>query len=342
MSPHRSVPTHVIRRLKDQENSTPRGIHYLRPRSMDPHYRVRVAALPARRSIQLPDLPAILRRLRSRLSRGAGPSGPSAARSRLLLMAGLPLLDGVFASGVMSGAISTPLPALSFGVFVFSGPGCWFAASQLQGSVSCRLRTVCRLYLVVALGAVLSIPFAAVIHGLALPDFRFFSGLVLLGVAADLAGFGISPKTAPPNMVTDPRGSWVWHLRCIASPQAVISIALAASVLYDMRSSSVVLASVEQGAFAHFSVFPAFAVLSGFIVTVAGTFLSAGLERWLAPRWTARAGAVVLGVIALIIIGIPLSTPIVLGLIGVGIALALTGNLWERHHAELSKGEVIR
>src|SRR3989442_5238235 len=72
---------------------------------------------------------------------------------RLLILAGLPLVDGYFLFYLRSEPFRGMLGAIIFGLTAFSGAGCLAAAISLGGSGRGRLRQISKLYLVIALGA---------------------------------------------------------------------------------------------------------------------------------------------------------------------------------------------
>ncbi len=239
-----------------------------------------------------------------------------AAERLLLLMAGLPLVDGVFigAFADRGSAISSLAAAVGFGLLVFGGAGCIAAAASLDGSMPARLWAVTRVYLLVALGALVAMLILPLVRAVVLPDFVLFSTLVLVGVSLQMLGLRAVPDGAPPSSVW---GTWVWCLRLAAMPQAVLAIALCVSVVHVFREGF----EMEDMVSGYEVMLGLAAVGTGYAETVLGLLLALVLGRFLDPVWMRRGGAAGLILVAASILGMPLHPVVPFALLGVGVAV---------------------
>ena len=238
------------------------------------------------------------------------------SEQQLLLLAGLPLVDGVFAGAVASGRLSDPLVAAAFGVNVFSGAGCLACALALEGGVRARLSVVARVYALVLVGAWLVAAAAPLLRAVLLPSFEAFAALVVLGVAFELAGVSAAPLGPPPAPVA---ARWWWALRVAGQPQVVVVLALLASLLDAAvrRPQLTGLASPSAVGLA------AIAVLSGVGLTLLGALFGAAARPFLDVAWIRRAGAAALAVVALAVLGAPIPAPAPLALLLLGLVLSV-------------------
>ena len=148
--------------------------------------------------------------------------------SLLMLAGGLRLINGVHATAVVQGFINHPMGALSYGTIAFTGPGTLAATFALRGSLGARMRLVIGLYLGIILpGALLTLVLLPAIQAILLPESAVFSAIMVGGLALQAFGFDPARIASPVHPGQDRFAS----IRLLASPQAVLSIYLGASLL---------------------------------------------------------------------------------------------------------------
>jgi hypothetical protein len=241
------------------------------------------------------------------------------ANQPLQFMAGLPLVDGVFASALTSGVLADPLTAVAFGLGVFSGSGCITAALSLDGSLARRLAGVLEVYgLFIIPGALMAIVAAPLVGSFVLPEFPAFAALVLVGLALELWGVRVVPD-GPPPASTGAR--WLWGCRLLVMPQVVIPVAVVASALWLIvgAPARVAPASTQLGPIA------LLAPLAGCAETLLAAALAGTVHRLVDPAWIRRAGALTLGLIALQIVGVPIPTTLPPAMLGLAL---VAGAVW--------------
>lgn len=265
---------------------------------------------------------------------------------RLLVLAALPLLDGVAASTLAAGGLAGPLAAIGFGLGAFSGPGCIAEAISLPGSRRQRAGTVLAIYLKFVLpGAIVLAAVAATVRQAVLPSFELFSALILFGLAADQArrAFARRSETVAPAPTETRVGAaeespavladrpisvatpWRAAGRALLEPPVVLGVALAASLLRIVQDPP----PLELTASPEMLRGATIAALAGLALTLAATLLG-GIVRRRIPRPAVRlGGALSLVAIALTILEHPLfpAAPLA-ALLG---ALAI-GALWRLKH----------
>jgi hypothetical protein len=224
----------------------------------------------------------------------------STQEQQLLLLAGLPLIDGVFLSAVASGLLSDPSAAVAIGVNLFSGAGCLAIALSLTGPLRQRVGLVLRVYGfgIFPVAAALAAS-SSTLRGLMLPHFDVFSALVLIGLALEIAGLRVAPGTAQPATIA---AGWSWAARLTGTPQVVLAVAVAASMLYAVKTRPPIAftVSVNDAGMA------ALAVLAGMALTLVGVVFGGALRRRVDSVWIRRGGALGLVAIAACILGAPL------------------------------------
>lgn len=241
----------------------------------------------------------------------------------ILLMAGLPLVDGVFASALVGGIIPGPMAAIIFGLNVFSGSGCLAAAFSMEGTVVHRIISILRIYILFIFpGAVITLTFSPLLQAAAMPGFAFFSGLILLGIAIELWGFKLVPSKPPP-MSTAAR--WLWAIRLLAMPQVILAAVMAASILRSFNMGIPVLPSNPWK-----DSYVLLAVLAGLGMTLSGGLMAARLRKTLDPKWMRRGGAVALSLLALIVIGVQINGMAPLIALGIGLIIGLIRGITKR------------
>ncbi len=242
--------------------------------------------------------------------------------SLLLLAGGLRLINGVHATAVVQGFIDHPAIALSYGTLAFTGPGTLAATFALCGSLRYRLRLVIGLYLGVILpGALLTLVLLPAIRTILLPESAVFSAIMVGGLA--LQAFGFDPTRATPSAH---QGQHRFaSIRLLASPQAVLSIYLGASLLNTIVTHAYIhirlsIPSVSQ------VVGTLLAVGSGmFITVIIGELLAYRWRESLCSTWACRAGGLPLLCLALQILGVPIPSIIAPALFALGIVVGI----WE-------------
>ena len=221
------------------------------------------------------------------------------AEQRLLLLALLPLFDGVAVSALVGHVLTDVRTTVGFGVNVFSGAGCLSIALALAGSRAQRVAAVARVYLlwVFPLG-LLAAAFASVVTQALLPEFVVFSALILIGLALEFAGVGLAPRGPRPSSVS---AQWSWALRLVSVPQIVLVIGLAASLLNVFRTRP---ALSLQPSLAHLSTVT-MAIVAGMVLTLIGALVGELAQEYIDPAAVRLGGAIGLFSIALLILGVP-------------------------------------
>jgi len=236
----------------------------------------------------------------------------SPREQRLLLMAGLPLLDGVFAGALAGGTLTGPLAALNFGALVFSGAGCFVAAFNLEGGLLQKLISVLRVYCGIILpGALLTAFLLPVVHSLVLPQFNLFSALVLWGLALQLLGVPLVPQGPAP---ADQKSRWLWAVRHVGMPEMVLAVGIGVSLVSAVGSRPVLAQAVSLQA----ASFGVLAVGAGLTATLLAAALAGLVARHLDPTCMRRGGGAALVLLGLLVIGVPVPgfLPLVIFLCG--------------------------
>lgn len=110
----------------------------------------------------------------------------------------LPLIDGVFASMLVSGAITTFSDIVAASLTLFSGAGALAVLYSNSENVSEARRSVLRAAPVLVIGSVLVgliAPIYAEVFKISL--LKYATGLALLSIAADIADLGVAEKIPP-------------------------------------------------------------------------------------------------------------------------------------------------
>ena len=256
--------------------------------------------------------------------------GGSFPVSLLLLAGGLRLINGVHATAVAQGFIGHPAAALSYGTLAFTGPGTLAATFALRGSLRARMRLVIGLYLGIILpGALLTLVLLPAIQAILLPESAVFSAIMVGGLA--LQAFGLAPtRTAAP---VHPGQDRFASVRLLASPQAVLSIYLGASLLNAIVTHAYIhirlsIPSVSQ------IVGTLLAVGSGmFITVVIGGVLAHRFRESLCSTWACRAGGLPLLCLALQLLGVPIPFGVAPALLAFGIV----GSLWQGRRKQMRR-----
>jgi hypothetical protein len=222
----------------------------------------------------------------------------SSAQSDMLVMAGLPLIDGVFVSAAASGVLADPVAALSLGLVLFSGPGTIAASFALAGSTRDRVLAVLPVYALLAPAVLLTLLSLAGFQALVLPHFEYVSAAVLLGLAAKLLGLGV-PASWPAR---GPLG-WAAGLgRLALDPRAVLGAAVAASAARAAFVRAPLTTELPAGAELTGALV---ALAAGLLLTLGGVLLTDSLGVLLDPVAARRGGGVALLLVAGLIVGAP-------------------------------------
>jgi hypothetical protein len=240
----------------------------------------------------------------------------SPAALRLLALAGLPLVDGVFATMVANGALSHPANLLDIGCYIFSGAGCISVATTLDGPLYARVLTVFRVYSLILLGALVEafcLPFVA---PLITPDLKPYGAILLLGVAVSLSGLPVAPAGALPQPCA---ARWVYCLRLLAVPQVILAMLAAISALHLVSTDLHLGAAATPAAVLHAGI----AVLVGLGLTLTAAVFADLVERHVELTVVRLTGSIVLVVIALVVLGVPLPATIPLVVLGVRLRVTI-------------------
>jgi hypothetical protein len=221
----------------------------------------------------------------------------------LLFLAGLPLVDGVFIGGLTTGAVSTIGGALAFGTSIFSGAGCIATAAALEGGAAQRLATVTRVYALVMCGALAGTLVLPTLAPLLLPDFRYVSTLVLLGVARCLWG---AARVARPESDDARPARWYDSFVTACDPRVAFALGLLLSALYTLHAMVSGGLEIEmQGCAPSLLLCVGIAVATGCGITAAGALVGAVAGDRLPRADLYRGGAAALVVVAMSGIGLP-------------------------------------
>jgi hypothetical protein len=260
------------------------------------------------------------------------PHGPE---THLLLLAGLPLLDGVFFGGLQSGALATPTAAAGFGLSVFSGAGCLAAASALEGSPLRRASSVIRIYGLVLAGALSGLLVLPLLAPLLLPSFHLVAVLILFGVAREIWPMHRAPLHCEP--VEGIRARWKWGLQAALLPQVALAGGLLLSILSTVNGVLTGTLNWDASRCADGSLAgTAFAVLVAAAATLVGTLLLAVAQR-VSANDLCRGGAAALLLIATSALGAPLPTWLPLTALPGALLLGASGRKL-RHCPSFSRG----
>jgi 4-amino-4-deoxy-L-arabinose transferase-like glycosyltransferase len=214
----------------------------------------------------------------------------------------LGLVDGVGISGIQSGILDHLVPASAFCLAVFSGAGAISAAMALPGGFRQRAAAVVQAYAVVMVGALLTLGFSSIIGALLDPRWLApFAAIVLLGLAADLGGMS---------------GRW---LRRITSPLGVITCGLLSGAYVSLRTHDLHLRWVPLDTHQLWHLVAG--ICLAMLLTLVGAALS-DVRRLLPERTLRNVAAGVIGLIALLVLGCPLSVPRALATLAAVIAAA--------------------
>jgi hypothetical protein len=247
---------------------------------------------------------------------------------QLLLLAGLPLADGVFVGGLTSGAVDSTAGAVAFGTSVFSGAGCLAVAMALEGGVASRLAAVARVYVAVLAAAAASALLLPWLAPLLLPNFHLVSALVLLGVAHQLWPSARGPLSAPPGSgVVAP---WTWAARAALLPQVplVVGVALSALSLASAAATGEPPAARQVPPVLLTSVL--LAVGAATAETALGALAGAVCGRRLPRAALRRGGALALVVIAASAVGAPIPDALPLATLPATLVVAGAASLVRR------------
>jgi hypothetical protein len=255
----------------------------------------------------------------------------------LTFLAGLPLIDGVYAGALSGGVFRSLLGALAFGCTCFSGAGCFAVAALLEDGRPARLRAVLRVYAFIAVGAVVGALILPSLAPLLFPGFdTMVAPLVLIGVATAL--WPRKPPSADQASTESGRESvigvsWRAAFSRTLCPQGVLAVALICSAIYDLEA-------VRAGTLDLKVDTPSTAELFGVVLAVAAAALETLVGALLGsvagsrlPAATLRVGgSLALAAIALELVvgsGIPVFAFLPLGVftstVAVGVLLALLG-----------------
>lgn len=101
---------------------------------------------------------------------------------KLLIMAGLPLLDGFFLSFLATDMWRDAWRSAAFGLTAFSGAGCVIAAMRLKGGIMLRAIQVLLVYSIVGIGAFLISLARPFFINLLPANLYLFTGIFLIGL----------------------------------------------------------------------------------------------------------------------------------------------------------------
>lgn len=112
----------------------------------------------------------------------------SPATRNLLILAGLPLIDGFFLAFLATGLWRDPWRATAFGLTAFSGAGCVIAAMRLEGSPVKRFVRVLGVYAVITVGASTISLAQPLFQSLLPPNLHLFTSIFLIGLGLSISG----------------------------------------------------------------------------------------------------------------------------------------------------------
>ena len=151
---------------------------------------------------------------------------------QLLYILCLPLIDGVFASMLVSGAITTFSDIVAASLTLFSGAGALAVLYSNSGTVSEARRSVLKAAPILIAGSILVgliAPIYAEIFEISL--LKYATGLALLSIAADIADLRVAEKIPPHAII---------FTGMILSFQTPASINLTASYLPQSGMTSLI------------------------------------------------------------------------------------------------------
>lgn len=221
---------------------------------------------------------------------------------RMLFMAAAPLLDGVFASAVVTGVLATAsgsglLATFAFGLGTFSGAACVEAAFELSGSLRQQLKFVLAIYFGVVLpGIALTLIGLAKFQVQVEPELRILVALVLVALALDMIGIDIVPSS-PPLAVLVLIGSW-WILTQLFLPLLLPHLPPSTTSPIDVNQ-----AVIGSGV----------AFIAGLGETLLAVVLRPKLEPKIDHTWLRRAAAASIGLIVFLELGYAIPGVVVVG-----------------------------
>ena len=227
----------------------------------------------------------------------------------LLLMAGLPLLDGVFLAAVTSGRLDTAAAAASVGFSVFSGAGCLAAVANMDGNLGSRVRSVTCTYAAILAGAEATVALAGWLRSIFIPEFSAASAWILFSLACNLVGFD---KVTGFLRSRIPR--FAEALAAAGRPTTIVLVMAIVSLLWAAGHGVAFHPEPAGGSF-----LAGVAVATGFVESLLGATLGSALHSLCKPVWIRRGAGAAIATIGLRIIGVPL--PSVLPLVVLAIAL---------------------
>lgn len=114
----------------------------------------------------------------------------------LLVVAGLPLLDGYFLAFLAGNMWSDFWKVVGFGLTAFSGAACILTAMKMRGNLPHRLVQVSLVYLVVAFAAIFIASASNILSKIVPENISVFTALFLLGLAFTFTGNKFLAKVA--------------------------------------------------------------------------------------------------------------------------------------------------
>lgn len=210
----------------------------------------------------------------------------------LLLLAIAPLWDGVFASAVSSGQITTAsarglTQAIVFGLVAFSGGGVVSMAMTLTGTVRQQVRALAGVYAVVGIGVGITL---ALLHWTAFSvpvQARIVFAMVLLSLAVLMAGISVK-------------------FTLELSPLKVFIGLGAVALIFHYLTYRITVADTELA----FALKPAMAgsaiaLMTAFLTTTMTVFFRKAVQNHIDPVWLNRGGAAAIVVIAMSLLEFP-------------------------------------
>ncbi len=236
----------------------------------------------------------------------ASPYFLSEDAKRLLIVAGLPLLDGYFLTFLVGSMWTDFWRCIAFGVTAFSGAASFLTAMNLKGSLLRRIFEVCFVYTVIGLSALAITTLHNTIIKLLPANISVFTALFLLGLGLEITGNRFLGKVA-------------YSIGSRSVVGAILALIIYNGITQAMAKELYVDPSLDPA-----RMWPvAYAVLSGFAFTLLGLLLGYKFQHVVdgAPmKWGA---GVALLIMSLTVLGFEIPSFLIIPPIIVGVVITL-------------------
>jgi|GEM_PF-2372318 len=221
----------------------------------------------------------------------------------LLMLAGLPLIDGFYLAFLATDLWQDPWRALTFGLTAFSGAGCVSTSVQLPGSFWARIAQVVEVYIVVGVGALVvgaARPFFADLLPI---NLYLFTGVFLVGLGFWITEVPILRRVA----------LWMGF-------EAAVKAMIAASVVHGMINGVTWRFSLDP------KLLPAlaWALGAGFALTTGGAAIGVLLGKTTDQRYLKLGAGTSLVLMGLSVLGVAVPSVYVLAPLVIGCLASVT------------------